>query len=162
MKRITIWFTAAVALVLLSVVVVRANAHGRHGWCGHGWHRPGPAAFLARGLKLNQAQKTEIQALWQAERPTISAKLHEFLVENKEINAITARANPDQAKVQEIADREAATIAALLVEKEQLQSKVYQTVLNPDQRAKADDLQKKLESHLDHAADRLGTPAAEK
>jgi hypothetical protein len=78
------------------------------------------------------------------------------------MNAITAQANPDQAKVQEIADREAATIAALLVEKEQLQSKVYQTVLNPDQRAKADDLQKKLESHLDHAADRLGTPAAEK
>ena len=103
-----------------------------------------------------------MQTLWQAERPIISADIHEFLAENKEMNAITLRGNPDQDKVEKIADREAATIAALLVEKERLQSKVYETVLNPEQRAKADELQKMLESRMDHAADRLGRQPAEK
>ncbi|MGC2638587.1 MAG: periplasmic heavy metal sensor [Acidobacteriaceae bacterium] len=162
MKRTTIWVAATVVLLLTAFVLVRAETRGRHGWCGHGWHRPGPASYLAHELKLNEAQRTEIQTLWQAERPALSAHLHELLAENKEMNAITVQENPDPGKVQQIADREAATIAALLVEKESLQAKVYQTVLHPDQRAKVDELEKKLESRLDHAAERLGTQPAEK
>jgi Spy/CpxP family protein refolding chaperone len=162
MKRITIWATVAVALILVAVVVVRADARGRHGWCGHRWHHAGPASYLGHELKLSDAQRGQMQTLWQAERPVISADIHEFLAENKDMNAMAAQGNPDQAKVQEIANREAGTVAALLVEKERLQSKIYSTVLNPEQRAKADELQKRLASHLDHAADRLGTQPAEK
>lgn len=162
MKRITILSIVAVALVLVALVVLRADARGRRGWCGHSWHRPGPASFLAHELKLNQAQKAQIQTLWQAERPVISADVHELLAENKEMNAIAAQGTPDQSKVKEITNREATTIAALLAEKERLQSKIYSTVLNPEQRTKADELQKRLESHLDRAADRLGTQPAGK
>ncbi|HSY02554.1 MAG TPA: periplasmic heavy metal sensor [Acidobacteriaceae bacterium] len=162
MKRITIGATVAVALLLTIFVVFHAEARGRRGWCGHRWHRGGPAAFLSHELKLNQAQQAQVKTLWQTERPTISANLHELLAENNEMNAIAGQGNPDQAKVHEIATREASTIAALLMEKEQLQSRIYQTVLNPDQRAKANALQEKLESHLDHAADRLETQPAEK
>ena len=162
MKRITLGATVAVGLVLMAVVIVRADTRGRHGWCGHRWHRPGPVSYLAHELKLSDAQRAQIQTIWQAERPVISANIHEFLAENKEMDAITVQENPDQGKVQEIADREATTIAALLLEKEHLQSKVYSTVLNPEQRAKADVLRKRLESRLDHAADRLGTQPPEK
>jgi Spy/CpxP family protein refolding chaperone len=162
MKRITIWATVVVALILVAVVVVRADVRGRQGWCGHHWHHPGPASYLAHELKLSDAQRGQIQTLWQGERPVISADIREFLAENKEMNAMAAQGNPDQAKVQQIANREAGTIAALLVEKERLQSKVYSTVLNPDQRAKADELQKRLESRLNHAADRLGAQPTEK
>jgi Spy/CpxP family protein refolding chaperone len=108
-------------------------------------------------LKLSDAQREKIQTLWQTERPAIAARIQEFLAENKEMNAVSAEENPDMGKVQAIANREGATIAALLVEKEQLQSKIYRTVLNPEQRVKADELQKKWESRLDHAADRFGT-----
>jgi Spy/CpxP family protein refolding chaperone len=162
MKRITLWSTVALVLVLLALVIVRAEARGRRGWSGHGWCHPGPMSFLAHDLKLSDAQRAQIRTLWQTERPNLSAYLHELLAENKQMDAVAVQGNPDQGKVREIADREATTIAALLVEKEQLQSKIYLTVLNPEQRAKVDELQKKWESRLDHAVNRLGTQPAEK
>ena len=162
MKRFTIWSTAAVVLALMAFVIVRAEARGPRSWRSICWHHRGPASFLAHDLKLSDAQRTQIRTLWQMERPAVSAHIHEILTENRKMNAIAVQENPDPGKVQEIADREATTIAALLVEKEQLQSKIYSTVLNPEQRAKADELQKKWASRLDHAADRLGTQSTEK
>jgi Spy/CpxP family protein refolding chaperone len=78
------------------------------------------------------------------------------------MNAIAVQGNPDQSKVQEIANREAATIAKLLVEKMRLQSNIYSTVLTPEQCAKADELQKKWESRLDRVADHFSTQPAQK
>jgi|GEM_PF-1185145 len=160
MKRIVIWATAAVVLVLIAVVVVRADARRSNGWCGHRWHHPGPGSYFAHALNLNRAQKAKIQTIWEAERPIISAGLHEFLAEDKEMNAIAVQGSSDQSKVQEIADREATTIAKLLVEKVRVQSKIYSTVLTAEQRAKADELQSKWESRLDRVADRVGTGPA--
>lgn len=162
MKRITIVSIVAVSLVLMAVIFLRAEAIGGRGWCGRGWHRFGPGSFWVHELKLDQDQQTKIRALWQAERPIVSEKVHEVLAENKEMDTITAQEKPDPAKVQEIADRESITIAALLVEKARLQSKIYQTVLKPEQRAKADELQKKFESRLDRVADRFGKQPTEK
>jgi Spy/CpxP family protein refolding chaperone len=150
------WAIAVAVLAVMILVFARADALGRRGWRGHGQHHRGPASYLAHELKLNDAQREKIQAIWQMERPAVAARIQEFLAENKEMNAISVEENPDMGKVQAIANREGATIAALLVEKEQLQSKIYWTVLNPEQRAKADQLQKKWESRLDHAADRFG------
>ncbi len=157
MKRISMWAIAMVVLVVMALVFARADAPERRGWHGHGWHHPGLVSYLAHELKLSDAQRGKIQTLWQMERPTIAARIQEFLAENKEMNAISVEENPDMGKVQAIANRESATIAALLVEKEQLQSKIYRTVLNPEQRAKADELKKKWESRLDHAVNRFGT-----
>lgn len=162
MKRITIGFTVAVVLSLTAFFIVRAETREPWGWGGHRWHHPGPGSYLAHELKLSHAQETQIRTLWQSEQPTLSAHIHEFLAENKEMTGIAVQENPDQSKVQEIADREAATIATVLVEKQQLQSTIYWTVLNSDQRTKADELQKKWESQLDHAADHLGKQPAEK
>lgn len=161
MKRITIGLTVAVVLALLAFVIVRADTRGP-AWSGHRWHRPGPAGFLVHALNLSDAQEAQIRTLWQAERPHLSAHVHEFLAESKEMSAIAVQEKPDSGKVQEIADREAATIATLLVEKQQLQAKIYWTVLNPEQRTRADELQKRWESRLDHAADRMGTAVANK
>jgi Spy/CpxP family protein refolding chaperone len=149
------WAIATVVLVVMTLVFAKADL--RPGWRGHGWRHPGLVSYLAHELKLSDAQREKIHILWQMERPTIAARIQEFLAENKEMNAISVEENPDMGKVQAIATRESATIAALLVEKEQLQSKIYRTVLNPEQRAKADELQKKWESRLDHAADRFAT-----
>lgn len=157
MKRTTIWITVTVVLVLTAFIIVRANACGWRGWCSSGWHRPGPGRYLAHELKLSDDQRAQIRNLWQTERPTISTEVHELLAENREMNALAGQDNPDQAKAQEIAARQATTIAALLLEKEKLQSKIYGTVLNPDQRAKFSELEDKLDRRLDHAADHLET-----
>lgn len=157
MKRANMWAIAMVVLVVMTLVFARANALERRGWRSHGWHHPGLVSHLTHELKLSDAQRAQVQALWQMERPTIAARIQEFLAENKEMNAMSIAENPDMGRVQAIADRESATIAALLMEKTQLQSKIYRTVLNPEQRGKADELQKKWESRLDHAANRFGT-----
>ncbi|HEY4049912.1 MAG TPA: hypothetical protein VGM27_23870, partial [Acidobacteriaceae bacterium] len=75
--------------------------------------------------------------------------------ENKEMDRTTAQGNLDEGKVQEIAGRQGATVAKLLVEKEKLRSRIYTTVLTPDQRAKADKLQERWHSRLDRIVARL-------
>ena len=69
--------------------------------------------------------------------------------------SVTAQGTFDDSKVEAIAARQGATIAKLLVEKERLKSKVYTTVLNPEQRTKADELQKNWHSRLDHVAAKI-------
>ena len=160
MKRITILSAVAAVLLLTAFIVVRAETRGGHRWCGQRWQHFGPVGYLAHELKLSDAQKAQIHVLWQAERPVFAAHIHDLLAENKEMNTIAAKSDPDQSEVQRIADREANTIATMLMEKARLESKIYSTVLNPDQRAKADELQKKWESRLDRFADRLETQPA--
>jgi Spy/CpxP family protein refolding chaperone len=111
-------------------------------------------------LKLSDAQRTQVWKLWQAERPIAAAHIHELLADNKELNTMAANDHPDQNAIQKVADREAVTIATLLMEKARLQSEIYSTVLNPDQRARAIELQNKLESRMEHAAHRFDTQPA--
>lgn len=155
MKRITMISTLTSVLLLTAFAVVRADTRGRHGWCNHLRHQRGPAGFLAHKMNLSDAQKTQIQGIWRAEQPIFSGQIRDLLEENKEMNAISARDNPDPAEVQKLANREASTIASLLMEKARLQSKVYSTVLTSNQRTKADELQKNWESQLDRFADRF-------
>src|SRR5581483_5501591 len=155
MKRITIWAIVGVVVALTGFIIVRAEAGGRNGWCGRGCHHAGPLGFLIHDLKLSDAQRAQINALWQVERPILSTQIRELLAENKAMSAMSLQESPDQSKVEEMAQREATTIAALLMEKERLQAKIYGTVLNPEQRSKAVELQRRWESHLDHAVDHL-------
>ena len=107
-------------------------------------------------MNLNDEQKSQIKSIWEAERPAIASLVREFSVETKEMNAATAQGSMDEAKVREIADRQGATVAKILVEREQLKSKIYSTVLTPEQRTKADALQARFHSRLDQMADKLG------
>ena len=74
--------------------------------------------------------------------------LHEFAAESKEMDAATAKGNLDESKVQEIAARQGTTVARFLVEKEHFKSKIYATVLSPEQRTKADELQSRWHERL--------------
>jgi Spy/CpxP family protein refolding chaperone len=155
MKKILIWSSAALLLVVGGVTFARANARGWHGWCHRGWGF-GPLGYVAHELDLNDAQKSQIKSIWQAEKPTVSSLVHEFVAEAKEMDATTAQGNLDESKVQEIADRQGTTVAKLLVEREQLKSRIYTTVLTPEQRTKADELLARWHSRLDQLADKLG------
>jgi Spy/CpxP family protein refolding chaperone len=106
-------------------------------------------------LNLSDAQKSQIKSMWDAERPTVASLVQELASESKEMDSVTAQGNLDDSKVQAIASRQGETIAKLLLEKERLKAKVYSTVLNPEQRTKADELQKKWHSHLDRVASRM-------
>ena len=62
----------------------------------------------------------------------------------------TANGNLDEGKVQDIAARQGVTLSKLLVEKEHFKTRVYSSVLNPEQRTKADKLQSQWHERLDH------------
>jgi hypothetical protein len=116
--------------------------------------------YPARELNPSDAQKVQIKSMWEAERPTVASLVQEMAFEGKEMASATAQGTLDDGKVQAIASLQGETIAKLLVEKERLKSKIYITVLNPEQRTKADELQKAWHSRLDRFASRIGGRAA--
>ncbi len=156
MKRFMIWSSVALLLVAIGIIVARADGLG-HGWGDRGWSHHGPLGYVAHELNLSDAQKSQIKSMWEAERPTVASLVQELASEGKEMDSVTAQGNVDESKVQAIAASQGATIAKLLVEKERFKSKVYTTVLNPEQRTKADQLQKTWHSRLDHIAARIGS-----
>ena len=150
MKRFLIWSSATLLLVIAGIVIARADGMRRHGWCHHG-----PLGYIAHQLNLNDTQESQIKSILQTERPAFSSLIHEFTAESNEMDAANAQGNLDESKVQEIAARQGATVAKFLVEKERLKSKIYTTVLTPEQRPRADELQKRWQSRLDQIATRM-------
>jgi Spy/CpxP family protein refolding chaperone len=157
MKQFLIWSSAVLVLVALCIIVARADGPHRHGWRERRWSHHGPLGYLAHELNLSNAQRSQIKSMWEAERPTIASLVQELASEGKEMDSVTAQGSFDDSKVQAIAARQGETIAKLSVEKERLKSKVYTTVLNPEQRTKADELQKMWHSRLERVADRIAS-----
>jgi Spy/CpxP family protein refolding chaperone len=155
MKRIIIWSSVGFLVAAIGVLVVKADVSMHHGWVGRGWGNHGPLGYVAHELKLSDAQKSQVETMWKTERPTIASLVHELVSENNEMDAVTAKGNIDEGKLQAIASRQGATIAKLLVEKERFEASVYTTILNPEQRTRADELQSRWHSRLDHIATRL-------
>jgi len=161
MKRLVIWSSVALLLVIGGgILVVRADG-ARHGWGGGGWchggwgHGGGPLGFVAHELKLNDAQLAQIKTMWREERPAVANLVKELADESREMDAATAKGNLDDAKVQAVASHQGETIAKMLVEKEHFKQKVYANVLNQEQRDKADELLKTWHSRFDHIASRI-------
>jgi Spy/CpxP family protein refolding chaperone len=149
MKRITIWSSAVLLVVVVGVLIAAADVHERYGWSGHRWGHFGPMGYVARELKLSDGQKDQIHAMWETERPVVFEMVHEFAAESKEMDDANANGNLDESKVQEIATRQGVTAAKLLVEKEHFKQKIYSAVLTPEQRTKADELQSRWHERMD-------------
>ncbi len=161
MKRIVIWSSVVFLVAAAGILVLRADSSMRHGWNGRAWGFHGPLGYFAHELKLSDAQKSQVESMWKTERPTIAALVQELASENDEMDAATAKGNIDEGKLQAIASRQGAAIAKLLVEKERFEARVYTTVLSPEQRTRADGLQKTWHDRLDHIADRIESGHAE-
>jgi Spy/CpxP family protein refolding chaperone len=155
MKRWMILTCALLILVVAGIAVVRAAPLRRHHWCNHGWQQHGPLGYIAHELKLSAVQKSQISSIWRGEKPTVVSLIREFVAEGKEMDSITAENAFDDRKTQSIADRQAATVAKLLVEHEKLKWKIYTTVLTPEQRTKANELQERWRRRVDQMIEGL-------
>ena len=129
---------AVVLAITLGVTLARAGAVGWH----HG-HRH-MLKWLAHELDLTDAQQAQIKSMIEAEKPNIRPLVQQLADQQKLMLAATANGAFDDAKVRTIAGNQAQVIAQLLVEKEKLISNVYQNVLTPDQRVKADALRQRM------------------
>lgn len=151
MKR-TLIITSCVLALVIAGIALAARADAPH-W--HRWHRGMPLGYIAHQLNLNDAQKAQIQTIWQGERPNVAVLVREFGAESKEMDQATAQGNADESRVQEIASRQGATVARLLVEKEKIKAKIYSNVLTADQRSKADTMLARWHTGLDRVAEHL-------
>lgn len=96
-------------------------------------------AHLARELNLTEAQKTEIHAVFAAERQNVMPLLGQLHDAKRQYDSANAPGSFDEAKARAFAARQAQTIAELIVVKERVKSKVY-AVLTPEQREKAQEM----------------------
>ena len=155
MKRIVVW-SSLVFLVLLAIFgIARADSWRDHGWGVREWGFHGPLGYVSHELHLTDTQRTQVKTLWQSERPTVAALIKELASESREMDAVTTQGTND-AQIQAIASRQGATITKLLLEKQHFKSRVYSEILTPEQRIKAEELEKKWNEHLDRFADRIG------
>jgi Spy/CpxP family protein refolding chaperone len=150
MKRWVMWLLVAVVL-FSSLLSIAVGVRSWRRW-GYGCGRAGRLGYIARRLDLSRGQRQQIRSMWQTEKPAVFLLVHEFASENGEMQAATTNGQVDDAKAQEIAARQGVTVAKLLMEKVHFQSKIYTTVLNPEQRTKAD----ALLSRQQHWLDRIG------
>ena len=154
--KYVLWTAAALLITGAAVAVTHSDEMGP--WHRH--HGPGgfPLAMLAHHLDLTDAQKTQIKSMWNTERPTVVPLLKQLANGRKEMDAAAMNGTFDAEKVQAIANRQAQTVAQLLVEKERLQSNIYTSVLTPEQRLKADKMRTHMDSHIDEFLNRLEHP----
>jgi Spy/CpxP family protein refolding chaperone len=155
MKR-NLYLIGAILLIIAGVVGLAGAEFGigQHGW---GVHGPGrfPAAFIAHELNLTDAQKTQIKGIWNAERPRITPLVHELVNGCDQMSSANANGDFNEAKTRAIADQQAATVSQLFVERERLISTIYNDVLTPEQRVKADQLRARMHGHIEQFLDHL-------
>ena len=141
-KRILI--IVGLAVVLVTGTVFAAVRHERN--------RPiidRIVTHLARHLDLTDAQRTQVTTILEAERPKVAPLLTEVAQNRQQLHELTASGQFDEAQVRSIASRQAQAMTELIVEKERVKSKIYNEVLTPEQRTKADQMLQRIQSHFD-------------
>src|SRR6267378_4417690 len=142
--------TASAAILLIGGALVAARAHSICHGAGfhhaHGFNRG--LAILAWKLDLTDAQRAQVKTMFNSEWSTVHPLIQQLAAEQNQMFAATSKGTFDEVRVKTIANRQSQAIAQLLVEKERLISQVYNNVLNPDQRTKADAMRQEWEQRI--------------
>lgn len=142
-----------------AVVIVAVAGLAAAGWAqmqnqggGPGKHRRHFMAYIAKQLQLTDAQQAQIKSMWQAQKPTLQPLLQQLANDRKQMPQLTAGGNwsPQiEQQVTALATQQSQVIAQLMVQRQKLIAQVYNQVLTPDQRTKADELRTQREQRLD-------------
>lgn len=165
--KVRVWsFATALLAILLSGAVAFSYAQQATDNAGNataGWraHRRAGMERIARELNLTDAQKAQIKEMFQAQRAT-TQPLKQQMAQNRLalLNATSGGAF-DQAKVQALANQQAQLAAQLQVLKTQLRSQIYNQVLTPDQKAKADQFRQKQITRINEHLQKWSQAGAE-
>jgi Spy/CpxP family protein refolding chaperone len=151
---------ALLALVLCGTAVISSaqqnDASGAQAWSGH---RHGHMGFMAKQLNLTDAQKAQIKTIMQSQRTTMRPLMQQMTQNREAMLTATSGGAFDQAKVQAIATQQAQLISQMTVLKEQLRSQIYNTVLTPDQKAKADQMRQNQLTRMNERLQKLSEAA---
>jgi protein CpxP len=161
----------SVAVALLAIVLCgtamlayaqQSDESGASAWSGH---RHGHMGFMAKELNLTDAQKTQIKTMMQAQRTTTRPLMLQMAQNRAAMLTATASGAFDQAKVQALATQQSQIMAQFMVQKASLRAQIYNTVLTPEQKAKADQLRQnqlaRINEHVQKLSQTSSEPAAQ-
>ncbi|HUI84498.1 MAG TPA: Spy/CpxP family protein refolding chaperone [Candidatus Binatia bacterium] len=151
------------ALVLCGAVMLsyaqQSNENGgASAWSGH---RHGYFGHMARELNLTDAQKQQIRTMMQSQRATLRPLMQQLAQNRLAMLNATANGTFDQAKVQALATQQSQITAQLAVQKASIHSQIYNQVLTPDQKAKADQMRQKQVERINARLQKLSQPPGE-
>lgn len=126
---------ALLALMLCGTGAL-SYAQGPGAWGGHG----GYMGHMSTLLNLTPAQKQQIKTLMQAQRATTRPLMQQLGQLRVQMLNATASGAFNQTTVQSIANQQAQIMAQLAVQRQSVQSQIYNTVLTTQQKATADQL----------------------
>ncbi len=153
---------ALLALVLCGTAMLsyaeQSDESGASAWSGH---RHGHMGFLARELNLTDAQKQQIKTIMQAQRTTTRPLMLQMAQNRAAMLQATASGAFDQAKVQSLANQQSQIMAQLMVQRASIRSQIYNTVLTPEQKAKADQLRQNQLARINEHVQKLSQAGAE-
>ncbi|HTV64975.1 MAG TPA: Spy/CpxP family protein refolding chaperone [Bryocella sp.] len=142
---------ALLALMLCGTGML-SYAQGRGAWGGH----DGYMGKMGTLLNLTSAQKQQIKTLAQAQRSSMKPLMQQLGQLHVQMLNATAGGAFNQSQVQSIATQEAQIRAQLAVERQQLQSQIYNQVLTSQQKTTADQLRQneisQINEHLQGTA----------
>ncbi|HKD92047.1 MAG TPA: Spy/CpxP family protein refolding chaperone [Terriglobales bacterium] len=96
---------------------------------------------MAQQLGLSDAQQQQIKGILQAERPKMQPLMQELKQERQQMNSLTESGSFNEAAVRSAATKQAQTETDLAVERARVKSQIF-AVLTPDQRTKAQEMEK--------------------
>jgi len=137
MKTIRFRFLVAALAVTLGAAIAKSQTtdsttpppmHGREFGVGH------ELGFYAKYLQITDAQKTQMKAVLQQERPTMKPLMQQVHQMDQQLKQYV-EGTYDGAKVQALVAQQSQTLVQLKVEETKVHSELYQ-LLTPDQQAK--------------------------
>ncbi len=137
----------AIALVVAAGALTAVWAHTRAGGA-HGMVFGRHMGWIAWKLNLSDAQKTQIQSMIQAERPNFQPLVKQLAANHQQMLVATRGGSFDETQVRTLANQQAQTLAELMVIRERVIAKAYNTVLTPEQKTKADTLRQHMLDHM--------------
>ena len=103
--------------------------------------------MLLRGLDLTDAQKEQVKSIISASREGSKPLREQVQANHKQIQALSENGSFDEAAVSELANRQGALHAQMIVERERVKSQIF-AILTPEQKAKAAEMKAQFKQKM--------------
>jgi protein CpxP len=154
MKSIRFRFLLAALAVMLGAAIAKsqtADAPPPPPMHGHEFGMEGHMmGFFAKYLDLSDAQREQMKAVLQKERPTLKPLMQQLRQAHEQLKPYEEGAY-DEVKVRALAAQQTQTVAELTVQETRIHSELFQ-LLTPDQQAKMKEFEANREARIMHDA----------
>jgi protein CpxP len=149
MKTIRFRFLVAVLAVTLGAAIAKsqtADTAPPPPMHGHGFGMGHEMGFFAKYLDLTDAQRAQMKAVLQKERPTMKPLMQQVHQMDQQLKQYV-EGTYDEAKVQALVTQQSQTLVQLKVQETRVHNELYQ-LLTPDQQAKMKQFEANREARM--------------